>query len=224
MTLPRIPQLDGTVCIVAEEVVEPRETSDSQFLSPHAVPSRRRSFHAGRHAAHEALDRLGVTTETIPVGAAGEPRWPEGVVGSITHAGRWAGAAVAKTDRYWALGLDMETDRPFSGLNDQIATAREQTWLRDREPRTAISLFAAKETVFKALFPTVGRYFGFDAVEFEFGPEVLVGELRQTLSPLLTPGFEIEVHYEWFGDVVVAIAAIPASVMHHERHPGLSAG
>src|ERR1700716_1803425 len=61
----------------------------------HAVPNRQREFLAGRLCAAQALRCLGA--DSTHVGMAGDraPVWPDGVVGSITHSGGFAAAAVA---------------------------------------------------------------------------------------------------------------------------------
>ena len=70
------------------------------------------------------------------------------------------------------LGIDVEAvDAAFPGLAAEVASRHEIAAL-DTMPapcRNAaiIELFSAKEAIFKAFFPRVGRYFGFDAAEVE---------------------------------------------------------
>src|SRR3569623_1114660 len=52
-----------------------------------AVAKRRVEFAAGRACARRALTRLGIRDFVLKNGAARAPRWPRGVVGSISHAG-----------------------------------------------------------------------------------------------------------------------------------------
>src|SRR5215469_6693525 len=46
---------------------------------------RAAEFMAGRWCAHRALERLGCPEVVIGSGLHGEPCWPEGFTGSITH-------------------------------------------------------------------------------------------------------------------------------------------
>src|SRR6266851_1633075 len=61
-----------------------------------ANPARRTEFAAGRAVARAALAGLDVPAGPILPGRAGEPRWPDGVVGSITHCAGYRACAVAR--------------------------------------------------------------------------------------------------------------------------------
>ena len=60
-----------------------------------AVPRRVREFAAGRQCARLALRELGGPDEAIPVGLSRQPKWPPGIVGSITHTVGYCLAVVA---------------------------------------------------------------------------------------------------------------------------------
>jgi hypothetical protein len=52
-------------------------------------------------------------------GAAGEPIWPTGVQGSMTHCPGYAAAAVGLRSSISAIGIDAEPDAPFA---DKVLT------------------------------------------------------------------------------------------------------
>lgn len=147
-------------------------------LSPHALPVRRRDFCLGRTAAHRALRALGHPVVPIPIGPGRAPLWPPGVVGSISHAGGSAVAAVARGGAgdargpgdlrgVAALGLDLEVIRPLeAGVASLIADTAERAWIGGDAARL-ILLFSAKESIFKALYPLHGAFFDFDAVHLD---------------------------------------------------------
>ncbi|MBN1173619.1 MAG: 4'-phosphopantetheinyl transferase, partial [Micromonosporaceae bacterium] len=54
-------------------------------LVARAVPRRRAEFTTGRHCARLALASLGVEPAAILAGPDRAPRWPAGIVGTITH-------------------------------------------------------------------------------------------------------------------------------------------
>lgn len=145
------------------------ERAEEDFVGPRTVPARRREFALGRTAAREALRLLGAGRPPILVGRNREPLWPEGVVGSITHAAGFAIAAVTWRELCGGLGLDLEVVRSFPELGREIMTGAETEWLEalplSSRERAAFELFSAKEAVYKAFFPRVGRFFGFEAVE-----------------------------------------------------------
>ena len=64
---------------------DPRLFPAEEALVRTADPRRRAEFTAGRACARTALARLGLPTAPVLAGRAGEPRWPAGVTGSITH-------------------------------------------------------------------------------------------------------------------------------------------
>ncbi len=131
-----------------------------------AVERRRREFAAGRAAARQAMDALGLPKRPIPMGRDRAPVWPEGVVGSISHSDAFCLAAVARSDRVLALGVDVEPDLPLEEtLWDSVLTPDELAWLSARPAgergRLARLIFSAKECVYKARYPLTRTLHGF---------------------------------------------------------------
>lgn len=151
-----------------------------------AVPSRRREYTTARACAHAALSRLGLPPCPIPPGPAGEPRWPAGVVGSITHCEGYRAAAVARRRDVGALAIDAEPNRPLpAGVLAAITAGEERARLRRHRKEAADVcwdrlLFSAKEAVFKLWFPLTGDKLGFEdaSVEFDLATGIFRGCLR----------------------------------------------
>ena len=125
---------------------------------------RRAEFTAGRLCARMALARLGIPAAPILPGPAGEPCWPAGVVGSITHCPGYRACAVARAADLAAIGIDAELDQDLPGdLTEVVATPAELAWVRRREAadptvRWARLVFTAKEAAGKAWYPLTGRW------------------------------------------------------------------
>jgi 4'-phosphopantetheinyl transferase EntD len=138
-----------------------------------AVEKRRREFITGRACARLALRRLGAPVVAIPSGPRGEPLWPPGVVGSITHCRGYRACAVARSDAVTALGIDAEPNEPLpDGIAEDVLHGRERElaarWTAPVDlPRL---VFSAKEAVYKAWFPLTGRWLGFEDVEVSVDP------------------------------------------------------
>jgi 4'-phosphopantetheinyl transferase EntD len=157
-----------------------------------AVERRRREFTTGRHCARVALTRLGLGPSAITKGERGAPRWPAGVVGSITHCAGYRAAAVARTADLVTIGIDAEPNEPLpAGVFDPISLPRE----RARLAAIAASvpgvcwdrlLFSAKESVYKAWFPLTGAWLDFDGADISFDPATATFATR-----LLAPGLTI---------------------------------
>ena len=134
-----------------------------------AVPKRAREFAAGRLCARAALAQFGFAVAPIHVNSDGSPRWPAGMVGSITHTEGFFGAAVAEQQHFLALGLDAEIiSRVIPDVWTQICTPAELVWvdsLAEREKaRAAAMIFAAKEAVYKCFYSMNSEWLDFHDV------------------------------------------------------------
>jgi 4'-phosphopantetheinyl transferase EntD len=133
-----------------------------------AVEKRRREFISGRACARLALRRLGAPVVAIPSGKNGEPRWPTGVVGSITHCQGYRACAAAWSEAIISLGIDAEPNAPLpDGVLEEVAQGRELEPIAAGADGVHVDRlrFSAKEAVYKAWFPLAGRWLGFDDVE-----------------------------------------------------------
>ena len=130
-----------------------------------AAPKRRAEFARGRACAHNVLARLGYAPAPIGRGRRGDPLWPNGVVGSITHCGSYAAAAAAPDDRFSSLGIDAEIHEPLPSGTLQMISNKEELDMIRQLPRDGtwwgIVLFSAKESIFKAWYPIFRTWLGF---------------------------------------------------------------
>lgn len=118
-----------------------------------SVVKVRRASGAARIVARQLLARLGHPECPIPRAASGAPVWPGDVVGSLAHDARVAVAAVAASRDVGALGIDVEPAECLpSELLDLVATPQERLEIGD-DPFQGRLLFAAKEAVYKAVYP-----------------------------------------------------------------------
>jgi 4'-phosphopantetheinyl transferase EntD len=154
-----------------------------------AVQKRRREFVTGRACARRALARLDLPSQAIPPGFKGAPRWPAGIVGSITHCDGYRACAVARATDLATLGVDAEPDQPLpDGVLGAVALPAERDWLRNLQRDTPQVqwdrlLFCIKEAVYKAWFPLAGRWLGFEDAAIEIDPAAGLFSAR-----LLVPG------------------------------------
>nr|AAD13565.1 LanZ6 [Streptomyces cyanogenus] len=123
-----------------------------------AVPRRVNEFGTVRECARRSLVRLGVAPVPILPGTRGEPRWPPGIVGSMTHCEGFRGAAVAWSQEIASFGIDAEPHEPLPpGLLTKSRARRSVVGraIGRRDPTVHWDrlTFSAKEAVYKAWFP-----------------------------------------------------------------------
>jgi 4'-phosphopantetheinyl transferase EntD len=141
-----------------------------------AVPARRAAFTAGRACAHRALQQLGAPVCPILKGQHGEPLWPSGVVGSVTHCAGYRACAVAHADVIATLGIDAEEHAPLSrGVLSRLATLDELASLQalagSGAPHWDRLLFSAKESAYTAWFPFAGKRLRWADIVVTFRPD-----------------------------------------------------
>jgi 4'-phosphopantetheinyl transferase EntD len=113
----------------------------------------RRASGAARIVARQMLSRLGQPECALPRAPSGAPIWPAGIVGSLSHDSRVAVAAVGSCRDVGAIGIDVEPAECLpSELLGIVATPRERLNIA-HDPYRGRLLFAAKEAVYKALYP-----------------------------------------------------------------------
>ena len=149
---------------------------ERQLLPANAHPKRRHIFLLGRQTARQALAQLSpdLANATIGRNSHGLPLWPAGVTGSISHAGKWALAAVAWKHQLAALGADLEQERPLfntQGLAKRILSEQERRQLTSPyRLLEVLAYFSAKESVFKATYSRWQTWLGFLDIKVTITP------------------------------------------------------
>ena len=148
----------------------------------------RRASGAARIVGRALLARLGYAACAVPRSPSGAPLWPAGVTGSFAHDERVAVAAVALSRDVAAVGIDVEPAEMLPAeLLDMVATPHERRRLDD-DPYRGLLLFAAKEAVYKAVYPLDRLFLEYHDVDVDLANrkavvrQERVVELRYCLS------------------------------------------
>lgn len=123
-----------------------------------AVPKRQAEYLAGRYLVRQLQCKLMLAQTAVVNASDRSPVWPAGSSGSISHSQGivWAGLS-SQVDM--SLGLDVEqlfNATQVQELGSQLLSPDEKRWLQSQPyPETLMySLaFAAKEALYKALYP-----------------------------------------------------------------------
>ena len=164
-----LPEVEG-MALVAGVAADNLDDLDEveQALVARAVPKRQREFSTGRQLARLAMSHLDMPGDVIGRDSQRRPIWPEGVVGSITHAGDIVVAGVARSDSVEGFGIDLEeVDRVSQKLHSKLLTVNEIELSRHSDDRLPALIFSAKEAGYKATNPIVGKFIGFHEAEVD---------------------------------------------------------
>ena len=159
---------------------------EERALSDAMAAARRHEFAVGRMLARAALLRLGFAQDApVMRGERGEPLWPKGIAGSIAHTKQKAAVALAaRWPGPYSPGIDLEHIE--RGLSDPAwehirSPSEEEFFSASVEQKQDVSVlartrmsdasaqgqplrmivFSCKESLYKALYPVCGAYFGF---------------------------------------------------------------
>lgn len=184
-----------------------------------AVPKRRCEYLAARVLFQQLLHQYHLPSCQLLNTASGAPSWPVGYVGSISHADGNAICCMMPDKIYQAIGIDIETVLSADScteLASHIVQPQEQHLLLQT---TAVSYaealsiaFSAKESLYKALYPKVQRFFGFEDAELT---KILTNKQQFTLrlgtdlSPQFKAGMLFHGHYHFVGQQVISLIALP---------------
>lgn len=141
-----------------------------------STPERQREFATVRMCARRAMASLGYQPAPLVRGRGGAPRWPTGLVGSLTHCRGFRAAAVARAEEILTLGVDAEPALPLPhGVLGLVSSSAERSAVAElaaTAPGVAWDrlLFCAKEAVYKAWFPLTGRWLGIREVAVTLEP------------------------------------------------------
>lgn len=174
-----------------------------------ACEKRRREFACGRHFARRCLRALGRPDGPLPASPDRLPRWPDGLVGSISHTDTYCAAAVAQADHIAGIGIDIEDLSRFRPeLLDYVLSPGDVTSSllgsrSDVDRRFGAALFSAKETLYKCLNcqEQVQLDFGDVGIEFIDGSNSFYGRLLRPAGRFAM-GREFIGHYRIAGDQV----------------------
>lgn len=146
-------------CYARYGIQQPKELAN-------ATAKRHCEFIAGRYCAKQAIKKLyqppnNISETQVPIQPDRSPLWPQGIVGSISHSNNQAMAVVGKVPSYAGLGIDCETlltDSAAQEIADLVLQPLERELFLDRQLGVGFLVtlaFSAKESLFKALSPSV---------------------------------------------------------------------
>lgn len=135
-----------------------------------SVRKRRCEYFYGRLCARAAI--RGITPDfkgEVLSNPDRSPRWPNGIIGSISHCDGSAICVCSRSETVLGIGIDIERILDAKTAGEVAGSAVMATeldalgfsgWTFEEKVTFA---FSAKESLYKALYPSVKKYFGFDS-------------------------------------------------------------
>ncbi|WP_348986641.1 4'-phosphopantetheinyl transferase superfamily protein [Xenorhabdus sp. SGI240] len=136
-----------------------------------AVNKRRAEYLAARYCTQQVLNRLGYSGFQVTNAQDRSPIWPDNICGSISHSASCAIALAASCNQYRIIGVDIEQEiksDTIKSVSPSIINDNEMKLLTECPLPFAQAFtlaFSIKESLFKALYPHVKRFFDFHAAE-----------------------------------------------------------
>lgn len=183
-----------------------------------AVSKRQSEYLAGRMLVRHLQQELGLACDQVLPAADRSPQWPAGQSGAISHSGGEVLVGLCARPEY-SLGLDLEhylEPAQLMGLRPFIASTAEQQWLVQQarsghwsEAQLLTLLFAAKEALYKALYPDCRRIMEFSAAEVR---EISATQLSLVLCTDWSAGWrcgsEITLEYQCEATLVQVLTSV----------------
>jgi enterobactin synthetase component D len=162
-----------------------------------SVLKRQSEFLAGRIMAQKSLQQLDHKNVNIAIGKDRSPIWPIGIIGAISHSNDLVLCIMASTTDYAYVGCDIEpmiANDTRMNIDNIIINEDEKLLMKSTYLEESVSftlVYSAKESLFKALYPDVKRYFDFSAAQIsdiDTSKQTFNIKLLETLSPNLLQG------------------------------------
>ena len=173
------------------------------------VAKRRREFLTGRACARRAMVALGRPAQAIDTRPDGGPRWPDGLVGSISHTDDFCIAVVGTNARLSSIGVDLELVKAMSPLTAALVLTETELQRFGTDDHAA-AVFAMKEAFLKAYYPLAGGLVDFRDVEICLHPgeQTWSARLVDSRAPGLPGGAKLTGSLRRLPGHVLAIAAV----------------
>lgn len=196
------------------DIFLPAKIERSRFI-------RQFEFLAGRLAAKYALQSLNLQDFVVYQGRHGEPLWPEGVMGGISHVGSKKSCyAIAyarnNTPKEKIFGIDIESQKHdiFFNQKDEFydvflneTEQQEMKKLWKSQAYLDVTIFSAKESVMKVFYLKYKQIIDFKNIKFK----ALVGDFlyfHVIQQPLMQRNLEVKVHFFYTDEEIITISSL----------------
>lgn len=149
-------------------------TANEKLLTKGFSQKRLDHFISGRYCAKKALSEVVNGDYEILKGKDGEPVWPEGFIGSISHIDGFYGAVAAQQKCIRSVGMDIEgLGKITNEMRTNLFTQNELEFIGSmdfgEQDYYSTLFFSLKESFYKMQFPMTGEKLWFTDLEIGAG-------------------------------------------------------
>lgn len=164
---------------------------------------RGREFIYGRICVRNLLNKLGYENIHVPaLNTDRTPKWPFGIIGSISHTNKMIAVYVSSTSYYSVVGIDIEIIMNKQQSNAVMELIFNESEFFKNRPKSMLHysnelystiVFSAKESIFKAIYQCSGCYFDFKDI-------CLVGFNGELNFKIIST-----INEKWFSDKIINV-------------------
>ncbi len=218
-----IASVDSVVCVGRIRDRTPNLLMAEQPFLVGKSKKRRAEFSSGRYFARQAMTAAGLPPAAVLSREDRSPKWPSGLRGSLTHSRDLVAAGVSAS--LSGLGIDLEQSGRLSekaALRILVDAEAEKLRTLGADFRWLSTLvFSAKESVYKAIYPTAKLYIGYREVAIELDLEAATFTATYLGDKVVNRPLEAgKGAWGWVGDVVLTrfeLGAVKPSFKRGER-------
>ncbi len=157
--------------------------ANENVIIKNSVAKRAYEFSAGRMCARKCLAYYDLREVELLKGEFGEPLWPEGYTGSITHHDKVAVAVAAQASVFAGIGIDLVSQKDSIENTDLITCYKELKLLESvgLDVELSILMFSIKESVIKIISPLFQDFIDFRDISLSWSDR---GHLCATIARL----------------------------------------
>lgn len=152
------------------QILDINNLSENELLIvKNAVASRVYEFSAGRFCARKCLSYFGIKNYEILRGPLGEPQWPAGYTGSITHHDNVALSVVTRKSALKSIGIDLISTNEVLEESSLILRESELLLINNMYPdiNSKLLIFSLKEAAIKICSPLMQNFIDFQDLRLQ---------------------------------------------------------
>ena len=177
-----------------------------------SISKRKAHYFAGRFLSKIILSKMGIIDFNLLSGTGNEPLWPKNIIGSLSHTENHAICAITLPIETTVIGIDIQEYISKVTANEiwsSIITSSEKEFLSMIKidfPILLTLVFSAKESLLKALYPSVKYFFDFDSakiIQFNFIEKTFTLELSKNLNHSYNCGRRFKGRFEYLENSII---------------------